>query len=68
MPDAPEKLPELVAKLRMGSVASGECSFRHQVIVVRGVGVETPERLAYMLKQTFLEHVCDEHFPRFITD
>jgi hypothetical protein len=38
--DAPEKLPENIATLRVGSVISGECSVCYGVVVVEGIGSE----------------------------
>jgi hypothetical protein len=51
----PEK-PELIAKLRVGSAASGECSVCHEVIIVKGTAGGS-EQLSDMLSQAFDEHV-----------
>ena len=41
VPDPPEKQPELIATLRVGSVISGECSVCHKTIILKGIHVET---------------------------
>jgi len=51
VPDPPEKQPELIAMLRVGSVISGECSVCHKTIVVKGVHVETQTDLKHILKE-----------------
>jgi hypothetical protein len=56
-------MPELIATLRVGSVISGECSTCHEVIVVKGSGIEILEELSYMIKQAFLEHLRKRHSP-----
>lgn len=63
MPDAP--LPELIGILRVGSVISGECSVCHEVVMVKGIAVETPEELLDMLKRAFVEHVCNKRSRQF---
>jgi hypothetical protein len=63
MPDEPKELPELIAKLCVGSMISGECSACHEVILVRGSGIPTLEELSSMIKQAFLAHLRRKHFP-----
>ena len=56
----PEK-PELIAKFRVDSVTSGECSHCREVIVVKNAAVNTLERLDDLLQETFAEHVAKKH-------
>lgn len=51
----PDK-PELIARLRVGMAASGECSVCGEVIIVKGGGSE-PEHLGDKLREAFDEHV-----------
>ena len=62
-PDPPEKQPDLIAALRVGSVISGECSVCHKTIIVKGIHVETQAELKDILKQAFAEHLREEHPP-----
>ena len=59
--DVPERLPALRAIVESNSVMAGECSICHEVLVVKGIGIETSEELTYMMKQAFSEHVLKEH-------
>ncbi len=52
----PEK-PELIAKLQVGSIVSGECSVCHEVIVVRDPVSGTRDQLNDTLKQAFEAHI-----------
>jgi hypothetical protein len=61
MPTPPTGEPELIVTLRVGSVISGECSACHEVIVVKGIGAETPVEWVYTIEQGFLEHIRREH-------
>lgn len=61
MPTLPTGEPELIATLRVGFVISGECSACHEVLVVKGIGAETPEESVYTIEQAFLEHIRREH-------
>jgi hypothetical protein len=63
MPDPPEKRPELIATLRVGSVISGECSVCHKTIVVKGIHIETQAELKHILKEAFAEHLGEKHRP-----
>ena len=63
MPDVPENRPELIATLRVGSVISGECSVCHEVVVVKGLGIEAPGKLEHMIEHAFAGHVCSVHSP-----
>jgi hypothetical protein len=36
--------PELIAKLRVGSIVSGECSLCHEVIVVQAPSARTSDQ------------------------
>ena len=51
----PEK-PELIATLKVGLAASGECSECHEVFLVSGSSSK-PEPLSDRLRQIFEEHV-----------
>jgi hypothetical protein len=51
MSDEPKALPELIAKLRVGSMISGECSACHEVILVKGSDIETPGESSYMISK-----------------
>jgi hypothetical protein len=63
MPDHPEKQPELIATLRLGSAISGECSVCHKTIIVKGIHVDTQAELKHILKEAFAEHLGEEHRP-----
>jgi hypothetical protein len=63
MPDPPERQPELIATLRMGSVVSGECSACHKTIIVKGIRAKTQAELQHILKEAFAEHLGEEHRP-----
>jgi hypothetical protein len=63
VPDPPEKQPELIATLRVGSMISGECSLCHKTIIVNAVHVETQADLKHILKEAFAEHLGEEHRP-----
>lgn len=63
MPDLPEKQPELIAAVRVGSVISGECSVCHKTIMVKGIHVGTQAELRHILKEAFAEHLGEEHRP-----
>lgn len=63
VPDPPEKQPDLIATLRVGSVISGECSLCHKAIVVKGIHVEAQAELKQILKEAFAEHLGEEHRP-----
>jgi hypothetical protein len=52
--------PELIAKLRVGSIVSGECSVCHEVIIVQDPGARMPDQLSNTLRQAFEEHVHQE--------
>lgn len=54
MPTPPTGEPELIVTLRVGSVISGECSACHEVIVVKGIGAETPVEWVYTIEQGIL--------------
>jgi hypothetical protein len=63
MPDLPEKQPELIAAVRVGSVISLECSVCHKTIMVKGIHVGTQAELKHILKEAFAEHLGEEHRP-----
>jgi hypothetical protein len=48
--------PELIASLQVGSLASGECSHCHEVILVKAASSGS-EQVGQMLRQAFEEHV-----------
>jgi len=58
--------PELIAKLRVGSIVSGECSVCHEVIIVQDPGAGMPNQLGNTLRQAFEEHVHQESPLRFV--
>ena len=49
--------PVLIAKLRVGSTVSGECSLCHEVIVVQDPAGESAAQKSDTLQQAFEEHV-----------
>jgi len=49
--------PELIAKIRVGSIVSGECSVCHEVIIVQDPATEMPDQLSDTLRQAFEEHI-----------
>jgi hypothetical protein len=58
--------PELIAKLRVGSIVSGECSVCHQVIVVRDPDAEAPDQQNDKLKHAFEQHTHSEAYTPFV--
>ena len=49
--------PELIAKLRVGSIVSGKCSVCHEVIIVQDPAAGMPDQLSDALRQAFEEHI-----------
>lgn len=65
--DAMSEKPELIAKLRVGSIVSGECSVCHQVIVVRDPDAEAPDQGNDKLKHAFeQQHTHGETYTPFV--
>jgi hypothetical protein len=61
------KIPEMIATLRVGSLASGECSMCHEILVVRNDQdegrVSENLRTGDRLNHAFEEHISRKHPP-----
>jgi hypothetical protein len=61
MPSPPEKQPQLINTLGVGSFISGECSVCHKNIIVKGIHVATQAQLKHIVEEAFAEHLGEEH-------
>jgi hypothetical protein len=53
--------PRLIAKLRVGSIVSGECSLCHEVIVVQAPGARTSDQQDSDQANDALEQAFEAH-------